>query len=128
MTQTFDDILDLVRDGKPEPAESLRQRLERMHEALRTGIPDADRIRVRLAELLAFLVHGDEERERALRLSREYLLVENEWEMDWSYLPDPIEDALFALASEFEDDGRLEQMLRRLAAAGNPASDASAKR
>jgi hypothetical protein len=72
-----------------------------------------------LVDLMKFLLSASGRTSAHWRVARDCILSENEWEMDWSYLPEPLEDVLFELTlclSDGEADPTLPQFAESMRA------------
>lgn len=110
----FDEIFLLVapatdlalKDTLAPRLRSLFAKLSGLHSL--TAAPSSPaQVRDALVELIAFLVSEPGRQPLHWRVTRECLLTENEWEMDWSNLPDALEDLFFSLVVALAGSDRL---------------------
>ena len=97
----FQEIVGLISQQpsrRPIPTE-LEKLLQRYYMALTGGPADPTEVQQSVGGLLVFLMSSGGGCPENYRLVGDFVLTENEWEMDWSYLPGALEDLLFDLSS-----------------------------
>ena len=96
----FRQMIDLVsahEDSHP-PSATLLEGLLAFHREMSGVPPSPAGVREALEGLVQLLRSGEGSAEDQV-LVRDFVLTENDWEMDWSHLPEDLEDVLFQLAT-----------------------------
>ena len=85
----------------------LRLYLEALYQALVAPRDQASTVRGALRSLLQFLTSERNSMDVNCQAVSDFLMAENEWDSDWSYLPAVLEELVFDLARthRVDDDG-----------------------
>jgi hypothetical protein len=118
----FEELYALVvADHQQALPTGFRDRLRSATEALQNHPTDSHLFRDRFEELLRFLISQGNQVE-TYRVARDFFLTENEWEMDWSFLPESLEDLLFSFTTGIEENRRVSDLQELLRAAQSAVS------
>ena len=100
----FEQIVSLVaqRPGQLKP--ELLQLLSAVHDSLLSVQPGPGQLCNEMHALLTFMDREASQGCLHFALVSDFFLVENEWEMDWSYLPDEMEELMFDLSRAHTDE------------------------
>ncbi len=74
--------------------------LHRFYDCLDQSPPDPLAVRGALVALLSFLNSPSGNHRDNRETVSDFVLAENEWERDWSYLPEPLEEVMYDLTCD----------------------------